>query len=39
MGIEDFEAVVVEGGDAIPAQAESFKAAAGEKARKLVSQF
>lgn len=39
MGIEDFEAVVVEGVDAIPDQAESFKAAAGERARKLADQF
>lgn len=39
MGIEDFEAVVVEGVDAIPDQAASFKVAAVEKARKLASQF
>lgn len=39
MGIEDFEAVVVEGVDAIPDRAESFKVAAGEKACKLASQF
>jgi len=39
MGIEDFEAVVVEGVDAVPDMAESFKVAAEEKARKLASQF
>ena len=39
MGIEDFEAVVVEGVDAVPDQAESFIAAAGEKARTLAGQF
>ena len=39
MGIDDFEAVVVEGVDAMPDRAESFKAAAGERARKLASQF
>jgi FMN-dependent NADH-azoreductase len=39
MGIEDFEAVVVEGVDAVPDQAEAFKVAAGERARKLASQF
>ena len=39
MGVEDFEAVMVEGVDAVPDQAESFKVAAGEKARKLASQF
>jgi len=39
MGIEDFEAVVLEGVDAVPDQAESFKVPAGEKARKLASQF
>lgn len=39
MGIEDFEAVVVEGVDAIPDRAESFKVAAVAKARELASQF
>jgi len=39
MGIEDFEAVVVEGVDAVPDQAEEFKVAAGHRARKLASQF
>ena len=39
MGIEDFDAVVVEGVDAVPDQAESFKVAAGERAHKLASQF
>jgi FMN-dependent NADH-azoreductase len=39
MGIEDFEAVVVEGVDAVPDKAESFKAAAGEKARTFANQF
>lgn len=39
MGVEEFEAVVVEGVDAVPDMVESFKVAAGEKARKLASQF
>lgn len=39
MGIEDFESIVVEGGAGIPDQAESLKVAAGERARKLASQF
>ena len=39
MGIEDFEAVVVEGVDAIPDQAEAFKVAAVERARKVAIKF
>jgi len=39
MGIEDFEVVVVEGVDAVPEQAEAFKAAAMEKAREDAVQF
>ena len=39
MGIEDFEVIVFEGADALPDQAESFKIAAVEKARKLARQF
>ncbi|HXE96735.1 MAG TPA: NAD(P)H-dependent oxidoreductase [Dongiaceae bacterium] len=39
MGVDDFEAVVVEGVDAIPDQAESFKGAAVEKARSIAVQF
>lgn len=39
MGVENFEAVVVEGVDAIPELSESFKAVAEERARKLASQF
>ena len=39
MGIDNFEAIVVEGVDAIPDQAESFKGAAVEKARNIAVQF
>ena len=39
MGIEDFEAIVVEGVDAIPDQAEAFKVAAEERARKVAIKF
>jgi FMN-dependent NADH-azoreductase len=39
MGVEDFEAVVVEGVDAIPDQAESFKGAAVNKALEIASVF
>jgi FMN-dependent NADH-azoreductase len=39
MGIEDFEAVVVEGVDAVPGQAEALKAAAMETAREVAVQF
>jgi len=39
MGIEDFEAVVVEGVDAIPDRADEFKSAAIEKARSIAVQF
>jgi FMN-dependent NADH-azoreductase len=39
MGIEDFEVIVVEGVDAIPDRAETFKAAAAERARKVAIQF
>lgn len=39
MGIEDFEAVVVEGVDAVPDQAEAFKATAMKKAREVAVQF
>ncbi len=39
MGIEDFEAIVVEGVDAIPDRAETFKVAAAERARKVAIQF
>jgi len=39
MGIVDFEAIVVEGVDALPDRAEAFKSAAAEKARKLAIRF
>jgi FMN-dependent NADH-azoreductase len=39
MGIEDFEAVVVEGVDAIPDRADEFKGAAVEKARNIAGRF
>ena len=39
MGIDDFEAVVVEGVDALPDRAESFKGAAVEKARNVAIRF
>ena len=39
MGIDDFEAIVVEGIDAIPDWAEAFKSAAVEKARNAAVQF
>lgn len=39
MGIDEFEAIVVEGVDAVTDQTESFKVAARERARKLASQF
>jgi len=39
MGIDDFEAVVVEGVDALPDRAEEFKATASGKARQLAVRF
>ena len=39
MGIEDFEALVVEGVDAIPERAEALKVAVAESARKVAIQF
>lgn len=39
MGVEDFEAVVVEGVDAVPDRAHEFKNAAIEKAHYLAAQF
>jgi FMN-dependent NADH-azoreductase len=39
MGIEDFEVIVVEGVDAIPDRAETFKVAAAKRARKVAIQF
>ncbi len=39
MGIDDFEAIVVEGVDAIPDRAETFKVAAAERARQVAIQF
>ncbi|MCB2191191.1 MAG: NAD(P)H-dependent oxidoreductase [Deltaproteobacteria bacterium] len=39
MGVEDFEAVVVEGVDAIPERAEEFKVAGKEKAQAIARRF
>ncbi|HEU0264445.1 MAG TPA: NAD(P)H-dependent oxidoreductase [Geobacterales bacterium] len=39
MGIDDFEAIVVEGVDAIPEQAETFRKAAIEEARNMAVRF
>ena len=39
MGIDDFEAVVIEGVDALPDQAETLRSAAVEKARNVAGWF